>query len=161
VRPAWLVAGAVVATLALLGGCGGDDGGGAPAARGSATRAPAVKSPAVLEGSWTRRFRPREVTTEGSPAGLYTLEIADGVARVYAGPDADPARDCLTQEWCFEITLEGRGRVLTVGETSLCPGTGRYAFTVRRDRLRTRKVEDDCVTGRPVLFDGRTWRRAG
>jgi hypothetical protein len=68
--------------------------------------------------------------------------------------------DCLTQEWCFDITLEGTGRVLTVGETPICTGAGRYSFTVRGDTLTTQKVADECRSGRPTLFGGKTWRRA-
>jgi hypothetical protein len=59
----------------------------------------------------------------------------------------------------LELTLEGSGHVLTVGETPICTGSGRYSFRVKGDMLTTRKIEDDCQ-GRPVLFDGRTWPRA-
>jgi hypothetical protein len=31
---------------------------------------------------------------------VYTVEIGDGTADVYEGSDADPARDCVTQERC-------------------------------------------------------------
>lgn len=131
VRPAGVPAGAAAASLAGLGGCGGGGQGAAPAANSAPTWAPAATSPAELEGSWTRRFTRREVEPDGSPAGRYTLEIADGIAHVYAGPDADPAKDCMT-----------------------------HSFAVSGDTLRTRKVERDCLAGRTVLFDGRTWRRA-
>ena len=158
VRPASVVAGAAAASIGALGGCGGDDDR-APATKREAPRT-AATLPAELKGSWTRRFGRREVELEGSPAGRYTLKIGDGIAQVYEGPEADPARDCLTQEWCFEVTLEGSGRILSVGETPICPGTGRYSFTVKGDTLTTRKIADECQSGRPVLFDGRTWRRA-
>jgi hypothetical protein len=157
VRPAWVVAGAGAASVTALGG--GADEGGAPAAKRTPARSPATTLPAELKGSWTRRFRRGEVEAEGSAAGLYTLRIGDGIADVYEGPEADQPRDCVTQERCFEVTLEGSGRVLTVGETPICTGTGRYSFTVKGDSLTTRKVHDDC-TGRPVLFGGCTWRRA-
>ena len=160
VRPAWVIAGAAAVSLAALGGCGGGDEGGAPAAKPAPTRARAATLPAELKGSWTRRFKRREVKEEGTPPGTYTLKIGDGIANVYLGPKADPGRDCLTQEFCEQVTLEGSGRVLTVGETTICVGTGRYAFTVKGDTLTTRKVKDNCDAGRTVLFDGRTWRRA-
>jgi hypothetical protein len=134
VRPAWVVAGAVAASAGALAGCGGGEDG-ASATKAASTRSPAATVPAELRGSWTRRFRPREVRQEGGPAGLYTLDIGDGIADVFEGPKADPTRDCLTQEWCFEVTLQGSGHVLTVGETPVCPGTGRYSFTVGADTL--------------------------
>jgi len=125
------------------------------------TTTPAVALPKDLAGTWTRTFTKREVGDSGEATGRYALKIQPGEIDVYEGPTTDPARDCITQPECASVEVEGRsGRVLTLGETPTCTGVGRYAFVVEGDTLKTKKVKDPCDAVRPLVFDGRSWKRA-
>ena len=151
---------AVFAVLVLLGGCGGDDEA-ARVAEPVATAAPASSAPEELVGTWTRRFTERDVGDSGFPTGGYTLKIRENaVIDIYEGPDSDPTQECIAQEHCFPVELDGSGRVLTLGETGTCAGVARYTFVVKGEMLTTKAVDEDCGRGRPVIFDGRTWKRA-
>src|SRR4051794_33723312 len=98
----------------------------------------------------------------GFPTGPYTLKSRDGELDVYEGSGADPTSDCSAQVgMCASIEITGSGRVLTLGKTPTCTGVGRYAFVVKGDTLTTKKVKDDCDARRPLVFDDRTWKRAG
>ena len=105
VRPAWIVAGTVASSLAALGGCGGDDEDGAPTAKPAPTRAGrdvAGEAGGLLDAA----IQAARSRAGGESARPVHPQDRDGFAHVYEGPEADPARDCVTQEWCFEVTLE-------------------------------------------------------
>jgi hypothetical protein len=143
--------GAVVVALSAVSGCGGGGGTG-----------PHAALPKELIGTWTRTFTQRDVGNTGFATGPYTLKIRDGEVDVYEGSGADPRKDCSSQVGtCASVALTGSGRILTLGKTPTCTGHGRYAFIVKGHTLLTKKVTDDCDTGRPVVFNDRTWKRAG
>jgi hypothetical protein len=145
----------VIVAVLLLAGCGADKN---DAARPQRTAAATGVVPKDVAGTWTRRFARPQVASQGFPTGLYTMRLHDNTVEVWLGDDADPDKDCVTQELCEQHDVNAHGKILTIGETTLCTEPGDYSFEAIGNKLKTRKVKDDC-DARPVIFDRRTWTR--
>jgi hypothetical protein len=143
-----------VVAFVVLASCGGDAD---KAVRAQKTAESVGVVPKSLAGTWTRTVKLAEADRAGVPAGLYTMRLHDTTLELWHGEDADPTRDCLTQEWCDVFEIEAHGQTLTISETAICAMTGDYSFEVSGDTLTTTKVADECQAGRAVIFDGKTW----
>jgi hypothetical protein len=151
----------VVTALALLAGCGGDEQKSAAPKKTAEAKTPTAAIPKELTGTWVRTFKQREVEADGFEPGTYVMRLkSDGALEMYFNPgNHDVNADCLGQEWCDALTATAKGSTLTISETTTCSATGDYSFTVDGDKLATKKVKDECTSGRPTILGNRTWTR--
>jgi hypothetical protein len=150
--------GAVVVALV---GCGGAEKATTTKATPAATRASAAAGSVAPElvGTWTSRLTPGDAKRADSEhPGRVTIKVlADGTLAMYY-PGANIATDCISEQYCEQSTIAGRGGKLTIGPTVHCADPAQYSFVIAGGKLKTKTVKDDCVGDRSVFFDGRTWR---
>ena len=79
--------------------------------------------------------------------------LADGNVEMF-DPDANPARDCVSEQYCEVLSVRARDGKLMISPTTWCPDPAEYSYRITGMKLATDSVKEPCTGDRPQYFDG-------